>query len=276
MDFKLLSEVNYKIEHGNSVDLPHDVLEKLNSESKELPYFFEIRTQSSLKSYVGVREFTADKDTIQVPLWLSNQLGLEGNQIVNVTLLENVPKGKYVRLRPESEDFFDVPEYESCLETQLSKFPLLYQGQVIDVEIFDKSYSIKIEEIEHDWETFDFEKGTSSLELNVINVINTDINVDINNIFLRKKLEEQKKLEELRRIEEEKIAEEKRQNEIKQRELQTARVDIPVDNSSKSFQGEGNKLSDTSSNKMSMANIREARLRFYQKDNKDDDKNMDV
>lgn len=275
MNFNLLSEVNYNIETGNSVNLPHDVLEKLSSESKELPYFFEICTQSSLKSYVGVREFTADKDTIQIPLWLTNQLGLEGNQIITVTLLENVPKGKYVKLRPETENFFDVPEYESCLETKLSKFPLLYQGQTIDVEIFDKNYSIKIEEIEHDWENFDFEKGTSSLELNVINVINTDINVDINNIFLRKKLEEQKKLEEIKRIEEERIAKE-REKQIRERELQTARVNLPEDNSSKSFQGEGNKLSDVSSNNMSKASVREARLKFYQKDNKTNDKNMDV
>ena len=268
MDFKLLSEVNYKIEHGNSVDLPHDVLEKLNSESKELPYFFEICTQSSLKSYVGVREFTADKDTIQIPLWLSNQLGLEGNQIINVTLLENVPKGKYVKLRPETEDFFDVPEYESCLETQLSKFPLLYQGQIIDVEIFDKSYSIKIEEIEHDWENFNFENGTSSLELNVINVINADINVDINNIFLRKKLEEQK------RIEEERIAEEKRRNE--ERILQKAKVEVPVDTTPKSFQGKGNRLSDSSNNKISIADVRAARLKFYQSNNQKPNKDLDV
>jgi len=266
MDFKLLSEVNYTIETGNSVNLPHDVLEELSSESKELPYFFEICTESSLKSYVGVREFTADKDTIQIPLWLSTQLGLEGNQVITVTLLENVPKGKYVKLRPETEDFFDVPEYESCLETQLSKFPLFYQGQILDVQIFDKTYSIKIEEIEHDWEKFDFEKGTDCLELNVVDVIDTDISVDINNMFLRKKLEKQKIAEEQRIVEEQKLAEERAQ----QRKLHTAIADIPVDNSSKSFNGEGNKLSDTSDNKMSVANVREARLKFYQ------DKNMDI
>ena len=44
MNFKLLSEVNFDIENGNSVDLPHDVLEKLSSESKDLPYFFELKT----------------------------------------------------------------------------------------------------------------------------------------------------------------------------------------------------------------------------------------
>ena len=72
--------------------------------------------------------------------------------------------------------------------------------------------------------------------------------------------------EEQRIVEEQKLAEDRAQ----QRKLQTAIADIPVDNSSKSFNGEGNKLSDTSDNKMSVANVREARLKFYQ------DKNMDI
>ena len=103
-------------------------------------------------------------------------------------MIENVPKGKYVKLRPDSEDFFEIPEYESCLETKLSDFPLLYQGQKIEINLFDKNYLITVEEIEHDWENFDFEKGTSSLEKNVINVIDTDLAVDISNIFLKKRL----------------------------------------------------------------------------------------
>ena len=54
------------------------------------------------------------------------------------------------------------------LETKLSEFPVLYQGQKIEVKIFDKAYLITVEDIEQDFEDFDFEKGTSSLELNVI------------------------------------------------------------------------------------------------------------
>ena len=258
MEFKLLSEVNYEMENGNYVNLPHDLLEKLNSESKELPYFFEICTQSFLKSYVGVKQFTADKDTIQLPLWLSNSIGIEGNQIVTITLIENVPKGKYVKLRPESEDFFNVPDYESCLETKLSDFPLLYQSQIIQLDIFDKKYDIKVEEIEQDWEKFNFEKGTMSLELNVIDVINTDINVDINNMFLRKRLEEQA-LAEQKRIEEERI---RREKEMQERVLQKAKQE-KVEEPKKSFQGEGRRLEGYDNPRLSDQEVREARMRFF-------------
>lgn len=272
MNFKLLSEVNYDIENGNSVDLPHDVLEKISSEQKELPYFFELKTESSLKSYVGVKEFTADKNTIKIPYWLNQQLGInDGNQIIEVTLLDNVPKGKFVKLRPESEDFFDVPEYESCLETKLSDFPVLYQGQKIQIELFDKKYLITVEDIEQDFENFDFEKGTSSLELNVINVVNTDLEVDINNVFLRKKLEEEREREKerIRKLEEE------RNKEI-ERQLQKARAEVSQEETtSTSFSGEGMKLSDVSSNGMSHEDIRKARLRFYKKV-EEKDKNVDV
>ena len=274
MNFKLLSEVNFNIENGNSVDLPHDVLEKISSESKELPYFFEIKTQSSLKSYVGVREFTADKDTIKIPCWLNQQLGIsDGNQIIEVKLLENVPKGKFIKLRPETENFFDIPEYEACLETKLSEFPLLYQGQRIEVELFDKKYTITVENIEQDFENFDFDKGTSSLELNVINVINTDLEVDINNIFLRKILEEERERE-CQRI---KDLEDERNKQI-ERQLQKARVDQENKNTSEknnSFSGEGMQLSDVSSNNMSHEDVRKARLRFYNK-KKDANRDIDV
>ncbi len=269
-----MSEINYNMEGGNSVDLPHDLLEKLSSESKELPYFFEICTESFLKSYVGVRQFTADKDTIQLPQWLSNQIGIEGNQILTVKLLENVPKGKYVKLRPESEDFFDIPEYESCLETKLSNFPLLYQGQIFEIEVFDKKYSVKVEEIEHDWENFDFEKGTSSLELNVIDVINTDINVDINNIFLRRKLEEMKKEEEERLLEEKKRKEEEKRklDELNQKELNKKEFNSKP----KCFQGEGNRLEGDSIKQTSLDEIRKARLRYMEKNNSQNKKDKDV
>ena len=70
-------QVNYNIENGNVVNLPDDVLEKLNNKSKDLPYYFELCTQLFLKSYVRVLEFTSDKDTIQLPLWLNEQLSIE-------------------------------------------------------------------------------------------------------------------------------------------------------------------------------------------------------
>ena len=265
MEFKLLSEINYNMESGNYVNLPSNILEELDSESKELPYFFEINTESCLKSYVGVKQFTAEKDTIEIPQWLGEHLGIYGNQILTVTLLENVPKGKYVNLRPETEDFFEIPDYESCLETKLSDFPLLHQGQIIQIDIFDKLYNIKIEDIEQDWENFDFDKGIASLELNVVDVINTDINVDIFNMFLKKRLEEEV-IEKQRQLA---IDEELKQQVQKERILQKARSD-EVKEVVSVFATGGHKLEnnvddETSDSKLSIDEIRLARLQFYNK-----------
>jgi len=260
MEFKLLSEINYNMEFGNYVNLPSNILEELNSESKELPYFFEINTESCLKSYVGVKQFTAEKDTIEIPQWLSEHLGINGNQILNVKLLENVPKGKYVNLRPETEDFFEIPDYESCLETKLSDFPLLHQGQVIQIDIFDKPYKIKIEEIEHDWELFDFDKGTDSLELNVIDVINTDINVDIFNIFLKKRLEE----EVIEKQKQQEIQDELAKQAQKERVLQKGKCDDVTEEVVSVFNSNGNKINNEDDNKkLSIDEVRLARLKFY-------------
>lgn len=259
MNLNLLSEINYDMSGGNMINLPHDTLEKLNKDNKELPYFFELKTESFLNSYVGVREFTADKDTIQIPFWLGEHLGVsDGNQIIQVNMIENVPKGKYVKLRPESEDFFEVPEYESCLETKLSEFPLLYQGQKIKIDLFDKEYFITVEEIEQNWENFDFEKGTDCLEKNVINVIDTDLSVDINNIFLKKRLEEERKAKE-----EEILRQQKFQEELsKKRVEQKARIEENTESKPISvFSGSGNKLSDESN----PTDIRSARLEFLEK-----------
>lgn len=257
MTFNLLSEINHTITEGNLVDLPPGILEELNNKNKELPYFFEIYTESQLRSFVGVRQFTSEKDTIEIPYWLSEQLGIsDGNQIIKIELMENVPKGKYIKLRPESEDFFDIPEYESCLETKLSYFPLLHQGQKIVINLFDKNYDITVEEIEHDWDDFDFELGTNSLEKNVINVIDTDLEVDINNQYLRKKLEEEKKIQE--EIEKQKKIQ---QELLSKRVLQKARIESK-DEKPSVFNGVGKRLSEESINPK---DVKEARLKFLEK-----------
>ena len=277
MDLNLMTEGS-SIEEGNMVDLPHDVLEKLNEKKIDPPYFFQISTQSSLKSYVGVRQFTSQKDTIEIPYWLSDQLGIFGNQIVNLKLIKNIPKGKFIKIRPETEDFFDIPEYESCLETKLSLFPLLYQGMTIVINIMDKNYSIKIEDIDMDWENFDFDSKKNILDLNVIDVINSDINVEIKNTFLeerlRKEMEEKKRLEEERR----KIEEQKRLELERLKKEEQLKKDKE---SNKSFIGEGRKLSENSESmkNRSVEDIRAARMKWFnkqkkeQKENSLDDKN---
>jgi ubiquitin fusion degradation protein 1 len=265
------------------VDLPHDFLEKLNKKKIDPPYFFQITTQSKLKSFVGVRQFTSQKDTIEIPLWLSNQLGIFGNQIINVKLIQNIPKGKFIRIRPESEDFFDIPEYESCLETKLSLFPLLYQGMSIEISIMDKKYEIYVEDVDMDWENFDFSKDTDTLEMNVINVINSDVNVDIKNKFLEKKLKEEARQKELELERQKELAKQRELEIAKQLELAKQKELVK---SNTPFVGEGRTLNDgntTTVPERSIEDIRLARLAHFKKlqkkqegnKNKEDNKNKE-
>lgn len=252
----MLSEVS-NIEEGNMVDLPHDFLEKLNEKKLDPPYFFQITTQSKLKSFVSVRQFTSQKDTIEIPLWLSNQLGIFGNEIINVKLITNIPKGKFIRIRPESEDFFDIPEYESCLETKLSLFPLLYQGMSIEISIMDKKYEIYVEDVDMDWENFDFSKVTDTLEMNVINVINSDVNVDIRNQFLEKRLKEEARQKELE-LERQKELIKKRDMEIAKQLENAKQKELAKENSP--FIGEGRRLNDENNDNVRERSIEEIRL----------------
>ena len=61
---------------------------------------------------------------------------------------------------------------------------LPYLKNMSHINILDKEYQIKIQDIDMDWEIFNFEDGAESLEFNVIDVINTDLNVDIKNKFI--------------------------------------------------------------------------------------------
>ena len=66
------------------------------------------------------------------------------------------------------------------------------------------------------------------------------------------------------------------QDAEQERILQKAKVEVPVDTTPKSFQGKGNRLSDVSNNQVSAADVRAARLKFYQNNNKKDNKDLDV
>ena len=245
MELQLLSETldTNTNQCGNWVDLSHDLIEKMSNDNIEPPYFFEIITQSNLKSYVSVREFTADKDTIKIPEWLCDNLSIFGNEIITLKYINNVPKGKYIKLRPESKDFFDIPEYESCLEHKLSYYSLLYIGQQIEIEIFDNIYTIIVDEIEPDWDTVDFE--LNNINKNVINIIDVDISVDIQNKFLFDELKEKQK------IEEEKKNKEKEDKKIKE--------EIEKERKQKEEEEKNKPVCHLTNDE-----VRQARLKFYE------------
>lgn len=169
---KLLVIPNESID--NYVNLPNSILEKLTKNKNiTTPYFFQIETSYHFVYYVGVKQFTSEAGTIEVPSWIADNLGVD---YVELRLIKNVPKGKFVKIQPLSIDFFDVPENDVVLEKALSNYCILQSNMVIDVKLFDKIYKIKVMEIKDD----------EDIIVDYADIINVDLNVDFDNKFPKK------------------------------------------------------------------------------------------
>jgi hypothetical protein len=130
-------------------------------------YFFELKSESKELVYVGVKEFISTDDCVEVPCWLSEQLQTD---YANITLIKDIPKGEYIKIEPQEEEFFSLPDNDKLVEYELSKYCLLQLNQIIPLQIFDKVYKFKIIEIkDHD----------------LIDIVNIDLNVDFNNKFFK-------------------------------------------------------------------------------------------
>ena len=153
--------------YSNYINLPARCLERLSNLHMNNTYFFELKSESKELVYVGVKEFISTDDCVEVPCWLSEQLQTD---YANITLIKNIPKGEYIKIEPQEEDFFSLPDNDKLVEYELSKYCLLQLNQIIPLQIFDKVYKFKIIEIkDHD----------------LIDIINIDLNVDFNNKFFQ-------------------------------------------------------------------------------------------
>jgi ubiquitin fusion degradation protein 1 len=173
MYFNNLLVVPYK-SLDNFVNLPNSILEKLSKNTNLImPYYFEIMTSYECSYYVGVKEFTSQDSTIEVPTWLAENLG---EDYINIKLIKDIPKAKYIKIKPLSENFFDIPENDLALEKALSNYCILQSELIIKVVIFDVTYEIKILEI----------KNEDDILVDFAQIINVDLDVEFVNNFTKK------------------------------------------------------------------------------------------
>lgn len=159
--------------YTNYVSLPPSVLQKITLDDDFQTFYFELENEIGLKVSVGVKDFTTSEDIIEVPSWISNYLA---SATVKIKLIKDIMKGSFIKIEPQEEMFFSLPDNDILLETELSKYCLLENGQIIYLSIFDEVYSFKILDVQ-----------TSGISCNLIDITNVDIVVDIENKFLVKK-----------------------------------------------------------------------------------------
>lgn len=231
---------NIHLMEGNCINLPPFVLEKYNEENKEFPFFFSIKT-SYHKCYVGVCEFTSEDYQIQISPNLAEELILEENQIVEVELVENVPFAKFLRLEPMEKEFFQIEDYDTVLEEKLSKFAVMYPQQIISFSYENKVYRLLIKDIEPDWDSINLEE-VDDYHVQCFNIRNQDIEVEIQNRFLK---------EELLRKKNELMKEEEERLEMKKNDINSLH--------------QGQRLSNSFHERLSVEEIRKKRLKRFQK-----------
>ena len=179
-DFIVIPYLSY----SNYVKLPPSVLHKLTNKNSDsdsdfdgisdtddisFPIYFELQTSIGLVMSVGVMEFTAEEDYIEIPEWICEYLS---SGTVKIKQIKNILKCDFLKIQPLNERFYNLPDNDILLEIELSKYCLLENQQIIYINLYDEIYTFKISEIK-----------SMGINCEIVDITNIDVNVDIDNPF---------------------------------------------------------------------------------------------
>ena len=138
-----------QLEVSDKLILPPSSLDHLIRYNVENPMMFKLTTtaqsEKSNHLYCGVLEFNAPDHTMFIPDWMMNNIKIKGGERVILTSV-SIPKGTFVKIRPQSSSFQDLSNPKVVLEYHLKNFTTLYEGETIRIEYLDKDYDIDIVE----------------------------------------------------------------------------------------------------------------------------------
>lgn len=162
------------LENTNNIILPMTILSELDHTSHI--YFKLTNIELNLETYCSVQEFTAPEETVIMPIWLMEYLGLHEMSIITLELIDQLRNGLFIRLEPQEKEFFKVPDNDKWLEKSLSRFSLLHDNLIFRCNIDGRPMSFLVKDVEGSETSLDLPEG-------VIAITNRDINLDIVNKF---------------------------------------------------------------------------------------------
>ena len=155
------------LEHSNKVILNQKILDSvLCMDNLNSPMIFKISSDTDLgyyETFVSVHDFTASDDKIYVPYRIADSLLINRNDFINVDYYVP-PKGNYIKLKPNQEEFYNIIDIKDFLGTHIQKYYLVLQKNSIITIPYQNT---KIELLIKDCKPFD-----------IITTVDTDISVD--------------------------------------------------------------------------------------------------
>lgn len=187
---------------SNKIIAPNSVLQKLcqygNIQSEHVFQINRMKNRVSIEIYSQYDEFSETNDTIYVPNYIFESLGIEYGDEVELSFInEVIPKGTKIKLQPITNKIQEVQDYETFLTQHLQAYyTCLIKGDTIKFPYYDEH----IEMIIHDLEP-----------TSIVSITNTDLEVDFEPSVEQREKEarmeaemEAKRIADMKRIEESK------------------------------------------------------------------------
>lgn len=150
---------------GGQIIMPTSALRELHALDLEGPWTFELINplNPQLRTHAGVLEFTADEGVVYLPRWMMKRLNLaegDGIRLYGTRL----PKGKFVKLQPQSVTFLELSDPKAVLEQAMRAYTVISPGDIIEIHYNMMTFELLVMEVQPD------AAG--------ISVLNTDLEVD--------------------------------------------------------------------------------------------------
>lgn len=155
------------IDNGGKIILPASALDEIARLNIVYPMLFKIdNNQQGTHTHCGVLEFSAEEGRVYIPFWMQEHLRLNPGQMVTVTSA-TLPKGTFVKLRPQQKAFIEVSDPKAVLEQKLRNFSCLTKGDTIMINYNSQNYLIDITEV-----------ATPSGSCSAVSIVETDVSVE--------------------------------------------------------------------------------------------------
>lgn len=186
MERHLNFELNFNLEsilprYSDKAVFPPSILSLIinsyGESSLPHPLIFKI-WHNQRACYIGVKEFSSNEGEIILPWVIAQKLVLEDGDTIRVELVDDIPKGKSLTLKP-LQFYPQIPNWKFFLESKLSHFyTTLTRQDTLHIEDGGTIYELFIEAVDE--------------SLDTVGIIDTDMVLDViplNDIMAKQQLE---------------------------------------------------------------------------------------
>lgn len=145
------------VQTGDKMSLPKVFWTAIQQNHAEVPWLFEVSRVDGItgprvkfppkeedpnltKAVGGAIDFRSPPNYVFLPRWMMQALALRPRDVVDVKLIETVPAGSAVKLRPHSSEFVKIGNHQAVLETELKHYSALTRGATIPFDYNGKRF----------------------------------------------------------------------------------------------------------------------------------------